>query len=265
MADKSISPVRNMWQQLITWASDYPILTAALLIAVFSGFFVAFPGADLWLSELYYWRPGGFLLKDLDVLHWLRDFGFFLGVALILWLVLQLVMKLVHPRQQSYIPPNVTLFLLSTVIVGPGLIVNILFKNHWGRPRPRDLEQFGGNLPFIEAWHYTDYCASNCSFVSGEASFAFWMTAFALVVPRAYRFSVALFTIALAILLSFNRIAFGGHFLSDVAISAAITLLVIAIGYRLFITHPPPWLTKDRLEADLTRLGIWLEFGRGNR
>lgn len=30
-------------------------------------------------------------------------------------------------------------FLLLSVLVGPELVVNVLLKDHWGRPRPREI------------------------------------------------------------------------------------------------------------------------------
>jgi membrane-associated phospholipid phosphatase len=79
--------------------------------------------------------------------------------------------------------------------------------------------------------------------------------ALALVVPRQFRVPTAIVTGIYAALLSFNRILFGGHFLSDVLLSMGLTLMVVVAGYRLFVTNPPDRLTNDRLEAGLTRLG----------
>ena len=61
--------------------------------------------------------------------------------------------------------------------------------------------------------------------------------------------------IVYALLLSLNRIAFGGHFLSDVVISFGLTLLLIAVVHRVVIERPPKWLSNQALEGGLTRLG----------
>ena len=39
-------------------------------------------------------------------------------------------------------------FVLLALVLGPGLLVNGVFKDHWNRPRPRDLIEFGAQ------WHY---------------------------------------------------------------------------------------------------------------
>ena len=36
------------------------------------------------------------------------------------------------------------IFLIATIAIGPGLIVNLGFKDHWHRPRPVHTQEFGG-------------------------------------------------------------------------------------------------------------------------
>ena len=238
--------------------SDHPILAALILVLIFTAVFLAFPALDLWVSGLFF-DERGFSLSKAAIPRTIRDIGYTLGILMVIWLILQLVLKLAQPSQPSYVRPSTTLYLLATLVAGPILLVNVFFKNNWGRPRPRDLDLFGGDLPFVGVWEITDHCYTNCSFVSGEASFAFWMVGFALIVPDRFRLRAAAILGIFAAILSFNRIAFGGHFLSDVVLSIALTLMVMAIGYRLFISHPPKWLANERLEAGLGRLGYWLQ------
>ncbi len=233
----------------------HPIIASLAFVVVVSAFFLAFPGVDLWVSGLFYHNPEGFFLHRNNALQLFRGTGQIAVILIVAWLVVQLGVKLAKPERPSYVRPKVTLFLLSTLLVGPLLLVNLILKDHWGRPRPNAVDIFGGGAPYVEVWRITNYCNTNCSFVSGETSTAFWLMALALVVPRALRAPVAIVTGLYAVLLSLNRIAFGGHFLSDVLISAGLTLLVVAIGYRLFITHPARRLENEQLEADLTRLG----------
>ncbi|MCP4384802.1 MAG: phosphatase PAP2 family protein [Hyphomicrobiales bacterium] len=249
-------------RRIITIVSAHPIATCALAVVVSSVFFLAFPGVDLWVSDLFFRDADGFFMRRAGFLKLIRQVGYLLAVATAVWLIVQLVLKLLRPEQPSYVRPSITLFLLSTLVAAPALLVNVVLKNNWGRPRPRGVELFGGDAPYVEVWRITDHCASNCSFVSGETSFAFWLTALALVMPRPWRLPVGVALVILATALSVNRIVFGGHFTSDVVISAGLTLLVVAIGYRLFITNPPAWLANDRLEDGLTRLGLLL---RGRR
>ncbi len=40
-------------------------------------------------------------------------------------------------------------FLALLYILGPGVLVNLLFKEHWGRPRPVNIVEFGGTQQYV--------------------------------------------------------------------------------------------------------------------
>ena len=90
---------------------------------------------------------------------------------------------------------------------------------------------------------------------------AIWLVAVALLLPNPYRVPATVLTAIYAVLLSLNRIAFGGHFLSDVVLSFALTLLLVAVLHRFIVARPPTWLANARLEAGLARIGRALRGG----
>jgi membrane-associated phospholipid phosphatase len=231
-----------------------PLVQAAILLLLLSLFFVIFPGIDVWFSGLFY-DGHGFPMGKLAAFVALRALGNDITWLVSVGLIVVLALKLAFPEQRSLVPPRDTLFVAGTLIVGPGIIVNLIFKNHWGRPRPTGVDLFSGDNPFVAAWHVSDACATNCSFVSGEASSAIWLITLAVLVPLAWRRPALRVLVALAVLLSLNRIAMGGHFLSDVLLAWAMTLLVIAVAYRYLYVAPPAALTDDRLELGLTAAG----------
>ena len=108
---------------------------------------------------------------------------------------------------------------LISYILCVGLLINLVLKDHWGRPRPFQTDFFGGASPFVPAGQITDYCSRNCSFVSGEAASAFWLVCLATLLPARWRKAGIVAAIAVALLTSLLRISFGMHFLSDVVIS----------------------------------------------
>jgi lipid A 4'-phosphatase len=55
-----------------------------------------------------------------------------------------------HWRGHESWPVNGT-FLILSVVIGLGLMINSVFKDHWDRPRPRDVVQFGGTLHYTPA------------------------------------------------------------------------------------------------------------------
>ena len=240
-----------------------PIVLSLLFILLITAIFLAFPAIDLWMSGLFYDQGDGFFLIGTRALTAFRRSGELVVTVVVVGLLASVAFKLADPARTSLVPPNVVLFLLSTLAVGPGLIVNLLLKDHWGRPRPIEVEAFGGADPYVPVWQITDYCVGNCSFVAGEASSAIWLTALALVVPKEWRVPAAVVTFAYAALLSLTRIALGGHFLSDTLLAWGLTWLVIAVGYRALVERPPPSLRPAALEAGLTRLGLMLRGRRG--
>lgn len=132
------------------------------------------------------------------------------------------------------------LFLAVSLAVGPGLLVNVGLKDHWHRPRPVQVTDFGGNLAFVP-WYRTDgACARNCSFVSGEGSAAVWTLAPALLAPAAYAAPAVGAALVFALTTSLLRIAFGGHFLSDTVFAALFTWLVLILCWRLILGRRGP-------------------------
>jgi membrane-associated phospholipid phosphatase len=136
----------------------------------------------------------------------------------------------------------------AALVIGPGLVVNGLFKSLWGRPRPVAVDIFGGDAPYQTVWQISDWCQSNCSFVSGEASSAAWLVAATVLIPARLRSVLVPPVVLYALLLSLNRLAFGGHFLSDIVLSWAISGLVFTVLYRVMVSAPGV-ATRARVRA----------------
>jgi len=117
------------------------------------------------------------------------------------------------------------LFVLLCVILGPGLIVNGILKDHWGRPRPRQIVEFGGRLeyapPLLPAG--TPGKSFPCGHCSVGYLYATGWWLWRRSRPRWAAASLAAGSI-LGTLLGIGRMAAGGHFLSDVVWSGLIAL-----------------------------------------
>jgi lipid A 4'-phosphatase len=239
---------------LRSWLAD-GIVVGLVFVVVASVFFLIFPGVDLWFSRQFYLADLGFPVARLPAFIALRAFSNNLLIVISAVLVLALLAKLVRPGKPTPIRPHSIFFLISGLALGPGLLVNLILKDHWGRPRPFMVDGFGGSDPYVPVWQITNYCSTNCSFVSGEASASLWLVTLAFVVPQRLRQPVAIVAIVFGLLFSLNRIAFGGHFISDVVIAWGLTAVIVAALHRLFISHPPPRFTEAALEGNLTRAG----------
>jgi membrane-associated phospholipid phosphatase len=125
-------------------------------------------------------------------------------------------------------------FLIATMAIGPGLVVNLGLKDHSHRPRPIQTTDFGGSFEFRPWWRFDGQCPRNCSFISGEGAEAFWMVAPASLAPPPARPLLIAGALMFGVLTSLLRMAFGGHFLSDV-ILAALVMLIIVQGARMLL------------------------------
>lgn len=130
-----------------------------------------------------------------------------------------------------------------TFALGAGVIVNGLFKEFWGRPRPRQVVEFGGNYEFRPYYlpDFTKKEGARKSFPSGHASNGFSFICLYFI-GRHYRRNYlkaagVILTIAMGLLLSWARIAVGGHFLSDTIASA------LLMWYSALILNK--WILED--------------------
>lgn len=218
--------------------SNDPITLCLAGVVAFTALFLAFPGLDIAASELFYRVGAGFVLSQDPFLKAFRKSGDLCLAVLLLALLGRLGWLVARRRLDALARARRSGFLLAALAVGPGLVVNGLLKTWWGRPRPVMVDVFGGDAPYQPVWRITGWCQSNCSFVSGEASSAAWMVAALVLVPPRLRPLLAPPVVAYALLLSLNRLAFGGHFLSDVVLSWAISGLVFAALFRLMVSAP---------------------------
>ena len=169
-----------------------------------------------------------------------------------------MIIKLFLPRTKMLVSGCAIVFLTTSLIIGPGLLVNVALKNHWARPRPGHTVQFGGHQHFVAWWDPRGECQKNCSFVSGEASSAFWTIAPAALAPtaawRALAYSAA---IAFGVVISALRMMVGAHFLSDTIFAGVFTFLIIWLMYALVYRWQRTRLDDKTVEDALVRLSTY--------
>jgi len=158
---------------------------------------------------------------------------------------------------------------LFGMAIGPGLLANAVFKDHWQHPRPRDLVEFGGPLNYVPSPLIGS--AGGASFPCGHCSVGFMYGAGWWIWKRRHPVRAAASLgggMALGLLLGVGRMAAGAHFLSDILWSALLAFGVLhVVWYRVlpvFATqgvlaaHSRRWHRIGALAAALAGVGVLL-------
>ena len=191
--------------------------------------FILEPRLDLAFSGLFY-QPGvGFAYDHLSWVQWSYRLFALLHVPILVALALGLLAGGFSARWAAR--RRSLVFLLLALLLGPGLVVNEALKNHWGRARPEQVTEFGGVARYSPPWQIADQCRTNCSMSSGHAALGYYPMALAWVFRRQRKRWLALGLI-LGSGVGLGRILQGGHFLSDVLVSAAVVWLVCELLAR---------------------------------
>lgn len=192
------------------------------------------PSVDLTISSCFY-KNGAFYLSDWGFFPFLR-FGLpEIFIAIAAFFGLAWFYGFVRRQWLWKINTRVMLFTTGSMLLGPILIVNGIFKSLWGRARPFQIIEFGGSKNFTSPLIISDQCDWDCSFMSGHTAVIFWSLALAMLLPHRYRKWGITIVILLGIATGIARIAQGYHFFSDVFFSATITYaLILWLHFKLF-------------------------------
>jgi len=193
---------------------------------------VTLPGVDLAISRLFF--DGRFYLRE----HWwprlLHDGMVYFLTLIMATVVVVYIFNRLFKRSLCGIDGRKVAYLALVLSIGAGLIVNLGFKDQFGRARPREIVEFGGSKQFTPAFVMSDQCDKNCSFSSGEGAAGFFCVAVAMALTRRRVFHAA--AMATGLTVSFARVASGAHFFSDIVVSFFVMLIVAdALFFYMFM------------------------------
>ena len=202
-------------------------------LLAFSLFLTIGPSLDLYFSNLFYYGNSQFYLQSFSFLSIVfRDV--FLPLLIIYILFLPIVSRYIKIERFFFnykFTIKEILLIWSSQIITVLIFVNLILKNLWGRVRPGDLLQFGGEHVFTPWYEYSNSCDTNCSFVSGDASVGFSIIILYFITKKVI---FVYLSIAFGLLLGFVRIIAGGHFLSDIILAGIFIILINLIINRIY-------------------------------
>lgn len=210
-------------------ATDFGVPLAVLLLVTV---LIAATGTDLRVSAWFH-RPDGWPVGDRFPWHQFYRWGYYPAYIIGLGALGLLVTSFFKPALARF--RRHAAYLVVLLLLGPGLLVNTVFKDHWGRPRPRQVVQFGGTMAFHPPWEPGE-AGKGKSFPTGHGGAAFYL-AMPYFVLRRRRPRAATLVFASGILygclMGIARIAQGGHFVSDILWAWGVVHLTAVTLYYL--------------------------------
>jgi len=196
-----------------------PIATLLILTILFR----IFPW-DLQLEDAFYSSESGWFASEPGFWISLYTYGYIPALLMFAISAFVLITGFWVFRFKKF--RKIALLIVLTMAIGPGLFVNLVFKDNWGRTRPRDVVEFGGTMPYYGVLETS--LGKGKSFPSGHASIAFFLFIPYLFLRKTHRkTSLSIFALGLCygILVGIGRMVQGGHFASDVIWSAGMVYL----------------------------------------
>lgn len=222
-------------------------------LVLIAALFFFFSGIDLWASGLFYRVGDGFFLGQRWPLRAVYAAVPYTVDAVVVVVPILFLLSVLRRRPFCGVDRRVAAFLLLSLVLGPGLVVNTVFKDHWGRARPAQIVDFGGTQNFTPAPFPADQCARNCSFPAGHPAIGFYLVSFAFLIRDARRRRLAEgAAITTGALIGIIRMAQGGHFLSDVVFSGFFVYATSWLLYHAIVVQDVPAMLLRR--ADTARL-----------
>jgi len=185
-------------------------ITAGLLIILL----IYSPHIDQWLAILFFNPNSRYFYGETSLYcKFIYSSITWITTILILLPILMLVFsKKIQWFGSSRITRKLALIMLLSMTLGPGLLVNVAFKNNWGRPRPYQVIRDGAT--FMPVWQHNFNGSKDNSFPSGHASIGFFLGVPLLALG--YRRRGLLVSCIGGSLVGIVRIAQGGHYFSDI-------------------------------------------------
>ncbi len=199
---------------------------------------------DFWGQNHFYSETAGWLYKSAQPWKWIHDYGTVPGLLLCLGAMAGLVVGLWKKSWGGIGRP--LLQVLLTALLGAGLLANVILKPYCGRPRPRDIQNYGGQ------WEYCAPCTpanagKGQSFPCGHCTMGYLFVTLFFFWPHSRLLAVGggTFGLLYGTLVGVGRAAQGAHFVTDALWSFGVIIITATALHHWVI----PQLTTAFLNA----------------
>ena len=196
------------------------VVSITLMIFVTAG-----PSIDIYLSGIFYYGNGQFLLQSFYVVTII--FRKVLLPIIIIYIFFLPILSLILPISKIYFGYHFKIreivFIWVSGFINLLIVVNLFFKNLWGRARPNDILELGGKENFSYWYEISTSCEKNCSFVSGDASVGFSLICIYFLTKKIFFFWASLL---IGSSIGIIRMMEGGHFFSDIVMAMILIFLL---------------------------------------
>ncbi len=194
-----------------------PVVIATLIIAVIT-IAARIWNLDLLISGAFYTPGQGFVLRnDLVVMFFYNSISVMVTASVLFFLAYPVIYWRFKGTRKYW---RTVLALFVALAIGPGVIVNSIFKEHFGRPRPSQTIEFGGPYEHKQVLE-ANWGNPGKSFPSGHASvpLAYLLLAFAALRRKKVKLAkgLGIGIIGWYLAVCYARIAAGGHHFTDVS------------------------------------------------
>ena len=203
-----------------------------IIFFIFLSLLLGRENIEVKLLKYFYNPTDGWFLKNSQPWDFLYHFGPLPAIIMASGGCIIFIGGFFSKKLKKYAP--IGLFLVLVMIIGPGLIVNALLKEHWGRPRPRQTKEFNGKFNYHPFWQ-KGIAGTGKSFPSGHASTGFYLFTPYFVFRKKNKV-VAYFFLILGLcagsLIGIARMVQGAHYITDIIYSGLIVYLTAMIVSR---------------------------------
>lgn len=222
--ERPLSPKESLVRGIKLLGLQFIVLI--ILTVVFAVF-----DLDRTIASYFYHPEDKWFMGHHPLWRVLYEYGTLPGILLALICLAGWLISFYNLRLEAWRP--YFLLVVLTTVIACGLLVNTVFKQYWGRPRPNQISELGGYYPYRHVFPPGEP-GKGASFPSGHSAMGFSVITLVFLQRRSKKIAFAGLATGLVLggLLSAARMVKGAHFPTDMIWSLGfVTMTATALHY----------------------------------